>query len=93
MAMGKAIVSTSVGCEGIEARDGVHLVIADGPDALAAAAVKILDDPTRRRELGAHARALVEERYAWENLTTHLVEAYREAIASKPGARHAVVAR
>lgn len=81
MAMGKAIVSTSIGCEGIEVTPGEHLVVADSPEDFASATVSLLGDPSRRRELGQAARNLVERRYAWPQVGQRLLDAYRTAIA------------
>lgn len=65
MAMGKAVVSTTVGAEGLPLVNGRHLVLADEPAAFANAIVDLLRDPERRRGLGAAAKALVVERYDW----------------------------
>ncbi|HXE81186.1 MAG TPA: glycosyltransferase [Vicinamibacterales bacterium] len=65
MAMGKAIVSTSIGAEGLPVRAGEHLYLADAPEDFAAAVVRLLEDVNERRRLGACARALVVERYDW----------------------------
>lgn len=78
MAMGKAIVSTRVGCEGIDATDGRELVIADGEDETANAILQLLDDTARRECLGAAARALVEARYAWGPIGERLSDIYQE---------------
>jgi glycosyltransferase involved in cell wall biosynthesis len=66
MALGKAIVTTRVGCEGIEVRGGEDLVLADTPDELAGAILRLLEDAPLRARLGANARALAERRYAWD---------------------------
>jgi glycosyltransferase involved in cell wall biosynthesis len=60
MAMGKAIVSTSLGCEGIPVTDGEHLLIADDPIASARAVLRLFDDPWLAAALGKSGRALVE---------------------------------
>jgi sugar transferase (PEP-CTERM/EpsH1 system associated) len=65
MAMGSAVVSTSVGAEGLPVTDGEHLLIADGPRELAEAVIGLIRDANRRRELGEAARSLVAERYDW----------------------------
>jgi polysaccharide biosynthesis protein PslH len=65
MAMGKAIVSTRVGVEGLPVIPGDHLLIADKPEEFAAAVVRLLDDVSLRRRLGSAARQLVESRYGW----------------------------
>jgi glycosyltransferase involved in cell wall biosynthesis len=83
MAMAKALVSTSVGCEGIEANPGEHLVTADTPETFADATVALIRDRNRRRALGSAARALVERRYAWSVVGEQLMEAYGAAMAAK----------
>jgi glycosyltransferase involved in cell wall biosynthesis len=65
MAMGKAVVSTAVGAEGLPVRAGTHLLIADDPSAFAGAVAGLLGDAAARRRLGRAARALVVERYDW----------------------------
>ncbi len=64
-AAGKAIVSTSFGVEGLPFKPDRDLLVADSPAGFAAAVVRLLDDPARRAELGAHARA-VACRYDWQ---------------------------
>lgn len=65
-AMGRAVVTTSVGCEGLAVEDGRHLLVADDPAAFADAVIALLGDADRRVALGAAGRALVEDRYTWE---------------------------
>ena len=65
MAMGKGIVSTTLGAEGITAVPGEHLLLADDPASFAAAVGALLDDPVRAARLGAKARALAEAAYSW----------------------------
>jgi polysaccharide biosynthesis protein PslH len=65
MAMGKAVVSTTIGAEGLPVTHGRDVVIADEPDAFAAAVVAQLRDPDGRRRLEAAARELVVARYDW----------------------------
>src|SRR5205814_1766721 len=43
-AMGKAVVSTSVGCEGLDAVDGENILVRDTPDAFTDAVVEVLHD-------------------------------------------------
>jgi glycosyltransferase involved in cell wall biosynthesis len=65
MAMGKAIVCTTLGAEGIDCKPGQDLIIADRAEDFARATVSLLRDPTRQKELGGNARRLVEARYDW----------------------------
>jgi glycosyltransferase involved in cell wall biosynthesis len=72
LAMEKAVVSTSVGCEGIEVVHGEHLLIADEPRAFADSVLALLSDRETRRRLGRQGRALVEGQYRWETVVEKL---------------------
>lgn len=85
MSSGKALVSTSIGCEGIDVVPGTHLVTADTAEAFAGNTVQLLRDPARRRALGTAARQLVEEKYAWRVVGDQLIAAYRASMASTGG--------
>lgn len=63
--MGKAVVSTTIGAEGLPLISGRHFLRADGPEEFASATVSLLRDAAKRRALGAAGRRLVEERYSW----------------------------
>jgi glycosyltransferase involved in cell wall biosynthesis len=65
LAMEKAVVSTSIGAEGLPVRSGEHAVIADDPAEFARAVVRLLQRPDERRRLGVAGRQLVEEQYSW----------------------------
>jgi len=61
----RAVVSTTIGAEGLGARDGEHLLLADDPVAFAYAILRLLDDVPLRAKLGAAGRALYLEKYTW----------------------------
>ena len=65
MAMGKAVVSTTVGAEGLPVQNGENILLADTPNDFAASVVSLLRDSDQRRRLGAAARKLVHENYSW----------------------------
>lgn len=65
LAMGKAVVSTTVGAEGLAIESGRHYVAADGPRDFARSVIELLNDSWRRRKIGAAGRHLVESRYSW----------------------------
>ena len=65
LAMGKAVVSTTLGAEGLAMESGRHFVAADGSRAFADAVIALLRDDNRRRRIAAAGRALVEARYSW----------------------------
>ena len=65
MAMGKAIVSTRIGVEGLPIRDGDNVVLADAPEDFAAAVARLLKDEAARDRIGRNARAYVEGNVSW----------------------------
>lgn len=65
MAMGKAVVSTAVGAEGLPVQTGQNILLADTPNDFAASVISLLRDSNQRRRLGATARELVHENYSW----------------------------
>jgi sugar transferase (PEP-CTERM/EpsH1 system associated) len=77
-AMGKAVVSTSVGCEGLRARHGRNLLIANDAPAFAQAIVRLLEDPIGRRSLGEAGRQTAAAHYDWDVVASGLAEAWEE---------------
>ncbi len=75
-AMGKAVVSTSVGCEGLDARDGENILVRDDPAEFAAAVRRVLEDETLRARLGEGARRTAEEVYEWEVIGRSMTREY-----------------
>jgi sugar transferase (PEP-CTERM/EpsH1 system associated) len=75
MAMGKAVVSTTVGAEGLPVIDGEHVMLADEPHTFARAVVDLLRDDAQRARLEAAARALVVEQFDWSAVAGSLEEA------------------
>lgn len=65
MGMAKAVVSTSIGAEGLPVCHGENILLADDPDKFADCVVSLLRDPTQRKHLGQASRKLVEENYSW----------------------------
>jgi len=68
MAMGKAIISTSVGAEGLPVRPDQDILIADTPEAFANAVVRLLGDHKLRLDLGRSARELVVQKHSWASV-------------------------
>jgi len=83
MACGKPVVTTSVGAEGIAAADDGALVLADEPAAFAEAVVSLLNDQSRRRELGERGRQLVERRFTWRRVMDDLDGIYTRLVQAK----------
>jgi len=68
MAMEQAIVSTTVGAEGLPVRDGVELLLADTPESFAQAVVSLLSNEVLARELGERAAATVRKSFGWDKV-------------------------
>lgn len=79
-AMGKPVVSTSLGCEGLDVENGKHLLIADTPQEFAEAVLKLLDQPDLARRLGEQGRRLVETEYRWEAIGRRLDDFIHELV-------------
>jgi glycosyltransferase involved in cell wall biosynthesis len=89
MAMGKAVVSTTVGAEGLALTPGREYVAADDPRAFAGAVVSLLRDSRRRRALGQAGRRLVEERYSWAQVAGEFESLCLQAVADHEESRTA----
>lgn len=83
LAMSKAVVSTSVGCEGLALVPGDNILVADSPERFAEQVLRLLDAPTLAHKLGTQGRGFVEQHHEWQGLAKRLIEAYRAAIAAQ----------
>jgi glycosyltransferase involved in cell wall biosynthesis len=81
LAMGRPVVTTSVGAEGLGAVPGRHLLVADGAAALARAIRQVLDDPTLAAALGGAGRQLVESRFDWDGVADTHDQIYERVLA------------
>ncbi len=72
MAMKKAIVSTSVGAEGIAVAPDVNILIGDSPETFAAQVKKLITNRNLRQKLGNAGRELVEKEYGWDRIAAAL---------------------
>ncbi len=71
-ALGAPVVSTGIGCEGLEVTPGLHLLRADAADDFVAAIEQLIDSPKLRLDLTRNARRLVEARYDWSVIVDRL---------------------
>jgi len=79
-AMGKAVVSTSIGCEGLKTRQDENIVIADTPELFAGQVIQLLHDPERVRRLGDAARRTAVDHYSWNSLGDRMLEEYHRLL-------------
>lgn len=84
LAMGKAIVSTSVGAEGLALNAGEEILIADAPRPFADAVIRLLTDVPRRRHIGENGRARVERDYDWCSIGEKLYQLYTKIARRAP---------
>jgi len=79
LAMGKAVVSTTIGAEGLALQDGVDILIGDTDEAFAQKVVGLLKNPVMRKSIGNAGRLTVEQKYSWKVIAPMLFDVYRKA--------------
>lgn len=67
MAAGLPVVTTPVGAEGIEAQNGVHILVGSAAQELARQAIVLLQNPNLRAQVGERAREFIQNHYDFEN--------------------------
>lgn len=75
-AMGKAVVSTRLGAQGLHTLDQQNILLADNPQEFAACVLRLLANPAERQRLGQAGRQTVETHYSWNNTAQELDAAY-----------------
>jgi glycosyltransferase involved in cell wall biosynthesis len=83
MSMGKAVVSTTIGAEGLPVTPGRDIVIADEPARFAEAAVRLLRHDAERHRIELAARQLVVERYDWSAVAHELDSALERVVHAR----------
>jgi sugar transferase (PEP-CTERM/EpsH1 system associated) len=68
MAMGKAVVSTPIGAEGLPVQHNENIIIAESPAEFATQVTRLLRDQAERERIGKAARALVAQNYSWRSV-------------------------
>jgi glycosyltransferase involved in cell wall biosynthesis len=81
LAMGKAVVSTTVGAEGLGLEPSRHFLAADDTATFADAVISLLRDAEKRRALGQAGRQLVEANYSWPKIARVFEEHCEDAVA------------
>lgn len=80
MAMGKTVISTSKGAEGIAYENGKNILIADAPEDFATKVLTITQDYEMRRNIGEHAHKLATDRYDWGKIVERLFIFYQKIL-------------
>jgi len=76
MALGRAVISTSLGCEGLNVAHGENIMIADTPSAFAESVIQLLTDTKLKKTIIHNARRLVETNYDWKTISGRLMKVY-----------------
>jgi glycosyltransferase involved in cell wall biosynthesis len=82
LASGRAIVSTTMGAEGVDVRAGEHLLVADDAQAFATATARVLREPGLAERLGPAARRLAETTYDWRMIGARLESVLERTVAA-----------
>jgi len=83
MAMGRPVVSTPLGVEGLDVTDGEHVLRAEDAEAFARCVLALLDDAALRTRLAGAARRLVEERFSWSRVARQFETICLRAVREK----------
>ena len=84
MACGTPVVSTLIGCQGLEVTDGKHLLIADNEADFSRRVIELLRDSQRSHTVAAAARALAVDKYDWNRIIANLEPALRDLARTPP---------
>ena len=88
MALGKAIVSTSIGVEGIDVIQGENIMIADSPTEFAENVLKLLNDQSLRNRIANNACVLINERYTWDKCSRRYEELYVDLLSNRQAGKN-----
>jgi glycosyltransferase involved in cell wall biosynthesis len=80
MAMGKAVISTAIGAEGIDYTNGVDIIIADSKKEFVEAVIKLYNNKQKAFELGNSAKNLVYNQHNINKTTKNLEDFYRKIL-------------
>ncbi|MDR3533765.1 MAG: glycosyltransferase [Rhodopila sp.] len=85
MAMGRPVVSTTLGIEGLDVTDGENFLRADDAEAFARSILRLMDDASLRARIAGAARALMEERFSWSRVARQFEAICLRALAQRQG--------
>lgn len=86
MAMGRPVISTTLGIEGLDVVDGEHFLRADSAEAFSRGILSLLDDAVFRARIAGAARRLIEERFSWANVAAQFEAICVAALARRNSA-------
>jgi glycosyltransferase involved in cell wall biosynthesis len=83
MALGKAIISSSLGAQGIDCENGKNILIANTADEFCQCIGQLLNNPVLCESLGKQARKLVSEKYSNTKITADVLRFYKQQLTQK----------
>ena len=89
-AMRKAVVSTTLGAEGIPAIDGRNILLADNPTQFAAQVARLLEQPSLRLSLASSALRLAQDQFDWISIQRRLLPVYSDLLAPPNCRQHSL---
>ena len=87
MALGRPVVSTTLGLEGLNVTDGKHFLRGDDAQAFAQSILRLLGDASLRGRIAGAARALMEEQFSWSRVARQFEGICERALAAFHGRR------
>ena len=88
LSMGKAVVTTSIGCEGINVIDKKHVLIADQADDFALCAVNVLRNTHSYKVMCNNGYSLIKSAYDWQAIVSSIEETYKKILVEKYGTKN-----
>lgn len=81
MALGRPVVSTTIGCEGLAVRNGEHLLVADRPEEFVEQITRLTTNPELYQHVVTNARKRVVDIYDWDQIARRLMSVYEKLVA------------
>jgi glycosyltransferase involved in cell wall biosynthesis len=78
MALGKAVISTSIGAEGINYTNKQNILIADTPEEFVQAIQFLFNDPVQTKRIGDNASKLIRQQHDSKKIIEQLVQFYHQ---------------
>lgn len=83
MALGKPVVSTYKGVEGLEVENGKHVLLREDPTEFAETIIQLLLDKNLSVRMGKNSQKLVKEKYRWKDIVTRAIKSYKQLLPHK----------
>jgi polysaccharide biosynthesis protein PslH len=77
MSMRKPIVTTTIGCEGLDIEDNTHALVRDTPLGFAEAVVELMENSELRTRISENGYHLAREKYDWDIIGESIESAFR----------------